>query len=112
MRRVGILIVATALFAALSARTIMAQTQGHPERKVVSKIAPFYPEIARHMHLGGVVKLEIVVRANGRVKSTKVLGGSPALIQSATDAVQKWRFEAAPEETTEVVQIAFELPQS
>ena len=90
----------------------MAQAQGHPERKVVTKIAPVYPEIAKRMLVSGVVKLEVVVRANGRVKSTKVLGGSPALIESATDAVFKWRFEAAPKETTEVVQITFELPQS
>jgi TonB family protein len=112
MRRVGILIVAAALFAALSTRTSMAQTEGHPERKVVRKIAPFYPDLAKLMHVSGVVKLEVVVRANGRVKSTRVLGGSPALIESATDAVFKWRFEAAPKESTEVVQITFELPQS
>jgi TonB family protein len=112
MRRVGILIVAAALFAALSTRTSTAQTQGSPERKVVSKFVPVYPEIAKRMHISGVVKLEIVVRANGKVKSTKALGGSPVLIESATDAVVKWRFEAAPEETTEVVQITFERPQS
>jgi len=112
MRRVGILIVAAALFAALSTRTSTAQTEGHPERKVVTKIAPLYPDLAKLMHVSGVVKLEVVVRANGRVKSTKVLGGSPALIESATDAVSKWRFEAAPKETTEVVEITFELPQS
>jgi TonB family protein len=113
MRRVGILIVAAAvLFAALPTRTSTAQTQGHPERKVVRKIAPFYPDLAKLMHVSGVVKLEVVVRANGRVKSTKVLGGNPVLIESATNAVFQWRFEAAPVETTEVVQIAFELPQS
>ena len=112
MRRVGILIVAAALFAALSTLTSTAQAQGQPKRKVVTKIAPGYPDLAKLMHVSGVVKLEVVVRANGRVKSTKVLGGSPALIQSATDAVLKWRFEPAPKETTEVVQIAFELPQS
>jgi TonB family protein len=112
MRRVGILIVAAALFAALSTRMSTGQAQGHPERKVVRKIAPLYPDLAKLMHVSGVVKLEVVVRANGRVKSTKVLGGSPALIESATDAVSKWRFESAPKETTEVVQIAFELPQS
>jgi outer membrane biosynthesis protein TonB len=76
VRRVGILIVAAALFAALSTRTSTAQAQGHQERKVVSKIAPFYPEIAKHMHLHGVVKLEVVVRANGTVKSAKALGGA------------------------------------
>ena len=55
----------------------------------------------------GVVKLEVVVRGNGSVKSAKVLGGSPLLIDSATEAVSKWKFEPAPQETTEVVQVQF-----
>jgi outer membrane biosynthesis protein TonB len=54
-----------------------------------------------------VVKLEVVVRENGSVKSAKVLGGSPLLIGSATDAVCQWKFEPAPHETTEVVQVQF-----
>jgi len=108
MRRVGILIVAAALFAALCIGTSTAQTQGHLERKVV-RIAPFYPEIAKRMHVGGVVKLEVLVRANGTVRSTKALGGHPVLIPSASDAVRQWKFEPTPEETTETVQVVFEL---
>ena len=110
MRRASSLIVAAAQLATLLAGTSKAQTPGHEERKVVSRVAPFYPEVAKRMQVGGVVKLEVVVRANGRVKSTKVLGGSPVLIQAAADAVQKWKFEVAPQETTEVVQVVFELP--
>jgi TonB family protein len=102
--------VAAVLFAVLSARTSTAQAQGHSERKIVSRIAPFYPEMAKRMHLTGVVKLEVVVGANGTVKSAKPLGGSPVLIDSARVAVLKWRFEVAPEETTESVQVTFELP--
>jgi TonB family protein len=110
MRRASSLIAAAALFATLLTGSSEAQTPGHEERKVVSRIAPFYPEIAKRMQVGGVVKLEVVVRANGRVKSTKAQGGSPVLIQAAADAVQKWKFEVAPQETTEVVQVVFELP--
>ena len=110
MRRASSLIVAAALLATLLTGTSKAQTPGHEERKVVSRIAPFYPEIAKRMQIGGVVKLEVVVRANGRVKSTEALGGSPVLIQAATNAVEKWKFEVAPQETTEVVQVVFELP--
>ncbi|MGD0507193.1 MAG: energy transducer TonB [Terriglobales bacterium] len=88
----------------------MAQTQVHVERKVISRVAPFYPETARRMRLAGVVKLEIIIRANGTVKSVKALGGSPVLIPSAAEAVQNWKFEAAPEETSEIVQIKFESP--
>jgi len=111
MRRAGIF-AAAALLAALSARTSTAQTPGHPERKVVYKVAAVYPELAKRDHIRGVVRLEIVVGANGTVKSTKPLGGAPVLIPSAIDAVRKWRFEAASKETTEIVQVIFALPQS
>jgi TonB family protein len=110
MRRASSLIAIAALFATLLTGTSKAQTPGHEERKVVSRVAPFYPEVAKRMQVGGVVKLEVVVRANGRVKSTKVLGGSPVLIQAATTAVGKWKFEVTPQETTEAVQVVFELP--
>src|ERR1700730_1324517 len=110
MRRASSLIAVAALFATLLMGTSKAQAPGREERKVVSRIAPFYPEIAKRMQVGGVVKLEVVVRANGRVKSTKALGGSPVLIEAATVTVKKWKFEVAPQETPEVVQVVFELP--
>jgi outer membrane biosynthesis protein TonB len=43
----------------------------------------------------------------GTFKSTKVMGGNPVLIESASEAVRKWKFEAAREDTTEVVQLTF-----
>jgi TonB family protein len=60
------------------------------------------------MHIRGVVRIEAIVRPNGTVKSTRVLGGNPVLVESAQDAVGKWKFEPAQGETTEVVQLAFE----
>ena len=60
------------------------------------------------MHIRGTVKVEAIVRPNGTVKSTRVLGGNPVLVQSAEDAVAKWKFEPAQGETTEVVQLSFE----
>jgi TonB family protein len=75
---------------------------------VVDKVAPVYPDLAKRMHITGVVKLEVVVRANGSVRTTKVVGGNPVLIQSATDAVRKWKFETASEETTGVVELMFD----
>jgi TonB family protein len=108
MRRMGVFLIALALSLGLLIRTSTAQTQEHAGRKVLSKIAPIYPELARRMHVSGTVKLEIAIRADGNVKSTKALGGNPVLILAATDAVRKWKFEAAPEETTEIVQLAFE----
>jgi len=79
-------------------------------RKVISRIAPTYPELAKRMHIQGVVKVEAVIRPNGAVKSTRVLGGHPVLLNAATDAVSRWKFESGPGETTEIIQLTF-VPQ-
>ncbi len=89
----------------------MAQTTSAvtgPERKIITRVPPVYPELAKKMHIRGLVRVEAIVLANGKVKSTRVLGGNPVLIQAAQDAVTKWKFEPGPSETTEVVQLSFE----
>ncbi|MGO9405098.1 MAG: energy transducer TonB [Terriglobales bacterium] len=107
MRRIGILIVAAALAAGVFTCLNRAQAEGRAGRRAVDKVAPVYPELAKRNRIRGVVKVEVVVRENGSVKSAKVLGGSPLLIDSAADAVRKWKFEPASQETTEVVQVEF-----
>jgi protein TonB len=100
--------VALALCMGAFIQTGTAQAEAHGGRRATEKVAPVYPELAKRAHIRGVVKLEVVVRPNGSVKSTNALGGNPALIESASEAVRKWKFEAAPEETTEIVQLTFE----
>jgi|SRR5579872_1686713 len=77
-------------------------------RKVVNKAAPQYPSLARSMNIHGVVKLEALVEPNGVVKSVQVKGGHPLLTQSAVTAVGHWKFEPAPHETRESIEIKFE----
>lgn len=81
------------------------------ERKISSRVAPVYPELAKKMHIHGVVRMEVIVRSNGSVKSSRVLGGNPVLVEAAQDAVSKWKFEPAQNETTEIVQLGFEGSQ-
>lgn len=71
------------------------------DRKVKSKVAPTYPELAKKMQVSGAVRLEVTVAPNGTVKNVKVIGGHPLLVDAATDAVKRWRYEAGPDETTE-----------
>ena len=85
-----------------------ASASANSDRKVSTRVAPVYPELAKKMHIHGVVKVEAVVRPNGSVKSTRVLGGNPVLVEAAQDAVGKWKFDATQSETTEVVQVSFE----
>lgn len=76
-------------------------------RKVVTRVAPSYPELAKRMHIEGSVKIEAMVRPNGTVRTTRVIGGNPVLVEAASAAVSKWKFEPAANETTEVIQLTF-----
>lgn len=77
------------------------------KRKVSHRVVPDYPTIARQMNITGKVKLEAVVEPDGHVKSTRPVGGSPLLIQSAEQALKNWKFEPGPKETTEIIEFDF-----
>jgi protein TonB len=77
------------------------------KRKVRTRVAPDYPPLAKQMKVTGKVKLEATISADGRVTSTRVVGGSPVLVNSAIDALKKWRFEPAAKENTEIVEFDF-----
>ena len=107
--RKGYRLTAVAIVSIASLVTVhSASAQTNSERKVASRVAPVYPELAKKMHIRGVVKIEAIVRPNGTVRSTRALGGNPVLVEAATDAVGKWKFDPAQGETTEVVQLSFE----
>jgi TonB family protein len=104
---------AGALLVALTAVIVLHPLPGRAQqdeitRKVKSKVSPSYPELARRMSIAGVVKVQVVVAPNGSVKSAKVVGGHPLLVNAAVDAVKKWRFETASGETTGVVEFKFD----
>jgi TonB family protein len=101
---------ALAIGGVLTASSVGAQTVAAPEsgRKIKTRVAPVYPELARRMSVSGKVKLEIVVTPDGRVKSTRVIGGHPILVQACQDAVKDWKFVPGPEETTQVVEFDFQ----
>jgi len=77
------------------------------KRKVKTKVAPAYPELAKRMNVSGKVKIEVVITPDGHVKSTRVIGGHPLLVQACQDAVKEWRFAPAAEETTQIVEFDF-----
>ena len=104
-------LVFTAVLMALSLCLANAQSgssSGASDRKITSRVPPVLPDLARRMHIHGIVRVEAIVRPNGTVKATRVLGGNLVLVEAALEAVGKWKFEAGPNETTEVVQVSFE----
>ena len=78
------------------------------DRKIKTKVNPDYPEIARKMHISGTVRVEAVVDPDGKVRDTRILGGSPLLAQEVVNAVKKWHYEEGPKETTETVEVTFQ----
>ena len=82
------------------------QTPTENGRKVVRKLAPEYPELARKMNLGGTVRVVAVVAADGDVKAVEPKGGSPILLKAAEDAVAKWKF-ASGGESRETIEVHF-----
>lgn len=101
----------TALFVFLTTASVLCPlsvfAQQESTRKLKIRIAPNYPALARSMSIGGVVKLDVLIAADGRIKSMKVVGGHPLLIQAAVDAVRKWRYEPAAAETLDLVEVRF-----
>lgn len=77
------------------------------KRKVRVKVTPVYPDLARQMNVTGKVKIEAKIAPDGHVVDTRVVGGSPLLVNAAQEALKKWRFEPAPKETTEIVEFTF-----
>ena len=77
------------------------------KRKVKSKTMPSYPELARRMNVSGKVKIEVVIAPDGRVKTTRVVGGHPLLVQTCQDALKEWKFVPASEETIQIEEFEF-----
>jgi|SRR5271155_973106 len=84
-----------------------AQDQPQTKRKIVSQVVPTYPELASKMKITGTVRVAALVAPNGKVKTTQVVGGSPVLVKAAIDAIEKWKWGPAPQDTTELIELNF-----
>ncbi len=88
-----------------------ATSQAEPARKLKARVEPRYPALARQLNLSGKVKIAVMISPDGRVKSTRTLGGSPVLVNAALDAIRMWRYEPGPKETVDFVELDFKDPQ-
>ena len=85
------------------------QTEG--TRRILNRVTPQYPEMARTMNLRGTVKAEAVGEPNGVVKSVEVRGGHPVLVRAAQDAIYKWKWAPSARETREPIEVRFDPQQ-
>jgi outer membrane biosynthesis protein TonB len=54
-----------------------------------------------------VVKVELVIGADGAIKSAKVLGGHPVLADAVQRALKNWKYAPGPSETTMQLEFKF-----
>jgi len=95
------------LLVAASAASAQDSAAPEAERKVIRKVVPTYPSLARKAGISGVVRLVAIVPANGSVKSIEAIGGNPVLITAAEDAVKEWKYSPATRETRQMIELRF-----
>lgn len=88
------------------------QSSGVVEGKLIKKVLPQYPEMARRAGVGGDVILSATIGTDGRLKNIKVLSGSPLLREEAIIAARQWRYTpyllgGMPVETDTRITISF-----
>jgi TonB family protein len=102
------LVVLVGLLLVSHAQSARAQsTGGESARKVIIKVVPLYPPVARPMALSGTVRIEAVVLANGKAKTVQVKGGNPLLAEAAENAVREWKWAKADHDSTELLEFRF-----
>lgn len=60
--------------------------------RLIRKVDPVYPELARRARISGDVILDAVIDEEGNVTSLKVLSGHPLLVEAARQAVLQWKY--------------------
>jgi TonB family protein len=89
-----LLVFALAVVAPLQAQEepVTAGTEGVPVPKKTKHVQPVYPQEALAQGIRGIVILDIVVDAQGKVESTSVVRSVPGLDEAAITAARQWEY--------------------
>jgi protein TonB len=63
--------------------------------KLISKVDPSYPVLAKNQHVAGDVRIDALIDPNGHVTTMKVISGPTLLHQAAMDALRQWKYQPA-----------------
>ncbi len=82
--------------------------------KLVSKPAPVYPPDAKAARIQGIVRLNVDIAVDGKVKDVSVISGPQELVKSAVEAVSQWVYSTTllngePVEVTTTVDVNYTL---
>jgi TonB family protein len=82
--------------------------------KIVRRVQPEYPEMARREHLEGTVRLHAIIGKDGSISQLVVLHGYCSLAKSSIQAVSQWRYTPTmllgqPVEVDTTIDVIFQL---
>jgi protein TonB len=68
-------------------------SQGVSIGRLITKVEPLYPKLARDARVQGQVVLAAIISKDGTIQDLHVLSGHPMLVPAALDAVRQWRYK-------------------
>ena len=77
-------------------------------RKVVKKVPVPYPQALKDKGIQGAVRLKVLIKSDGSVKDTELLGGNPILAESAQKSVSQWKFAPANSDSSVEIVVHFD----
>lgn len=82
--------------------------------RLIDRVQPLYPTVAREEHLQGVVQMHAVIGKDGTVQQLRVRAGKCSLSRAAVDAVRKWKYQPTllmgqPVEVDTEINVVFQL---
>ncbi len=86
------------------------------QAKLIAQPKPIYPPLAKQARISGTVRFTAIIGRDGTIQNLTLLGGHPLLVQSATEAVKRWRYQPTllngePVEVVTQIDVNFTLSQ-
>ena len=86
------------------------------EAKLIHKVLPIYPPLAKLTHVSGTVHLTGIIATDGTIQDLHVEAGPPLLIRAALEAVRQWIYQPTllngePVEVITSINVTFTLTQ-
>ncbi|MBC7926337.1 MAG: energy transducer TonB, partial [Bryobacteraceae bacterium] len=86
------------------------------EAKIIRRVIPEYPALARSMRVSGRVSLTSIIGRDGTVRDLKLVAGHPLLANAALAAVRQWVYSPTllngePVEVMAPIEVNFTLAQ-
>jgi len=94
----------------------MRVSAGVQMAKLVKKVIPGYPPLARSARISGVVHLIGIIARDGAIRNLQLVSGHPLLARAALEAVQQWVYQPTllngePVEVIAPIDVYFTLGQ-